>query len=81
MFAEAETDIRYEVAYLQRAEASGMVICGRGTSRWKEALRRLETATHIEGRLARSLSMRLFYNVTATSKRLQTSDASEIVFF
>ncbi|KAH9062846.1 hypothetical protein EDB87DRAFT_1710829, partial [Lactarius vividus] len=67
VFAEAETDIRYEVSYLQRAGASGVVICGRGPSRWKEVLRRLETAVHIEGRLARSLSMRLFYNVTATS--------------
>jgi len=67
VFAEAETDIRYEVAYFQRAGASVMVICGRGTSRWKEALRRLETAAHNEGRLARSLSMRLFYNITATN--------------
>jgi hypothetical protein len=68
VFAEAETDIRYEVSYLQGAGASGVVICGRGSSRWREALRRLETAAHIEGRLARSLSMRLFYNVTAMSK-------------
>ncbi|KAH9077328.1 hypothetical protein EDB83DRAFT_2645725 [Lactarius deliciosus] len=67
VFAEAETDIRYEVSYLQRAGASGVVICGRGASRWKEVLRRLETAAHIEGRFARSLSMRLFYNVTATN--------------
>ncbi|KAH9179854.1 hypothetical protein EDB89DRAFT_1923539 [Lactarius sanguifluus] len=67
VFAEAETDIRYEVSYLQRAGASGVVICGRGASRWKEVLRRLETTAHIEGRLARSLSMRLFYNVTATN--------------
>jgi len=65
VFTESETDIRYEVSYLQRAGASGVVICGRGPSRWKEVLRRLETAAHIEGRLARSLSMRLFYNVTA----------------
>ena len=79
VFAEAETDIRYEVAYLQGAGASGVVICGRGFSHWKEALRRLETAAHIEGRLARSLSMRLFYNITATSKRLQISRASEII--
>ena len=68
VFAEAGTDIRYEVSYLQRAGASGVVICGRGSSRWKEVLRRLETAAHIEGRLARSLSMRLFYNVTAIGK-------------
>ncbi|KAH9038864.1 hypothetical protein EDB84DRAFT_1478816 [Lactarius hengduanensis] len=67
VFAEAETDIRYEVSYLQRSGASGVVICGRGASRWKEVLRRLETAAHIEGRLARSLSVRLFYNVTATN--------------
>ncbi|KAI9466868.1 hypothetical protein BJY52DRAFT_1110889 [Lactarius psammicola] len=62
VFAEAETDIRYEVSYLQRAGASGMLICGRGSLRWKEVLRRLETAAHIEGRLAHSLSMRMFYN-------------------
>ncbi|KAF8272577.1 hypothetical protein EI94DRAFT_1769823 [Lactarius quietus] len=57
--SDAETDIRYEVAYLERAGASAMVICGRGSSGWKDALRRLETAAHIEGRLAHSLSMRL----------------------
>lgn len=67
VIAEAETNVRYEVSSLQRDGASGVVICGRGSSRWKEVLRRLETATHIEGRLARSLSMRLFYNVTATN--------------
>jgi hypothetical protein len=73
MFAEAETDIRYEVAYLERAGASAMVICGRGFSGWKDALSRLETAAHLEGRLEHSLSTRLFYNVTATSKRRQIS--------
>jgi hypothetical protein len=70
VFAEAGTDIRYEVAYLQGAGASGMVICVRGPSGWKEALRRLETAAHIEDGLARSLSMRLFYNVAVTGKSL-----------
>lgn len=69
VFSEAETDIRYEVSYLQGAGESGVVICGRGSLRWKEVLRRLEATAHFEeGRLARSLSMRLFYNVTATSK-------------
>lgn len=67
VFAEAGTDIRYEVAYLQGAGASGMVICGRGSSGWKEVLLRLETAAHVEGGLARSLSMRLFYNVEVTN--------------
>jgi hypothetical protein len=40
------------------------VICGRGSSNWEEVSHRLKAAAHLEGRLTRALSVRLFYKVT-----------------
>ncbi len=70
-FSAADTNVRYEISYLQHGRASGVLICGTGSSHWKEVRRHLETATHIEGRLTRALSVRLFYSITATSKQLR----------
>ena len=55
--------MRSEVSQLRFATASAAVICGRGTSNWETVSQRIEAATHFEGRLARALSVRLFYNV------------------
>jgi hypothetical protein len=52
-----------EVSHLQYATASAAVICGRGTSNRETVSQRLEAATHIESRLRRALSVRLFYSV------------------
>jgi len=60
-FIEGDTEVRSEVSHLQHATASAAVICGRGTSNWETVSQRLEAATHIEGRLTRALSVRLFY--------------------
>lgn len=60
-FIEGDTEVRSEVSYLQCATASAAVICGRGTSNWETISQRLEAVTHIEGRLTRALSVRLFY--------------------
>ncbi len=54
-----------EVSHLQYATASAAVICGRGTSNWETVSQRLEATTHLEGRLTRALSVRLFYTVEA----------------
>ncbi|KAI0307305.1 hypothetical protein B0F90DRAFT_1814078 [Multifurca ochricompacta] len=66
VFAETDIEIRYEVSYLQSARASCAVICGRGFSNWAKVAHRLKTAVHLEGRLTRALSLRLFYKVTTS---------------
>lgn len=62
-FVNGDTEVRTEVSYLQYATASAAVICWRGTSNWEAVSQHLEAATHIEGRLTRALSVRLFYTV------------------
>ena len=40
------------------------MICGRGSSKWANVVHRLKAAPHLEGRLTRAVSVRLFYKVT-----------------
>jgi hypothetical protein len=56
--------VRSEVSHLQHATASAAVICGRGGSNWANVSRRLKAAAHLEGKLTRALSVRLFYKAT-----------------
>jgi len=65
-FVEGATEVRYEASYLEHATASAAVICVRGRSNWTTVSRRLKVATHLESRLTRALSVRLFYNITTT---------------
>src|SRR6266851_5242875 len=66
-FSEGDTEVRYDVSHLQHATASAAVICGRGSSNWANVSRRLDAVAHLEGRLTRALSVRLFYKVTTTA--------------
>jgi len=67
-FVEGNTEVRSEGSYLQHLTASAAVICGRGTSNWENVSQRLKAAAHLEGRLTRALSVRLFYKVTSISE-------------
>jgi len=69
-FSEGDTEVRSDVSHLQHATASVAVICGRGSSNWANVSRRLEGVAHLEGRLTRALSVRLFYKVTTTAADL-----------
>lgn len=59
--------MRCEVSHLEHSTASAAVICGRGGSNWENVSHRLKAVTHLKGRLAHALSVRLFYNVTTTA--------------
>ena len=74
-FAEADVEIRYEVSYLEHAGASAAVICGRGNSNssWVKVSSRLKTAARLGARLSRTLSVRMFYKLTATGGLLSIS--------
>lgn len=64
--------MRSEVSHLQHATASAAVICGKGSSNWAKVSHRLKAAAHLEGRLTRALSVRLFYKVTTMAGRVVT---------
>ncbi|KAF8484914.1 hypothetical protein DFH94DRAFT_837050 [Russula ochroleuca] len=67
-FVEGDTEVRSEVSHLQHATASAAVICGKGSSNWANVSHRLKASAHLEDRLTRALSMRLFYKVTTTAE-------------
>jgi hypothetical protein len=66
-FVEGDTEVRFEVSHIQRVTSSAAVICGKGSSNWADVAHRLKAAPHLEGRLTRALSVRLFYKVTTTA--------------
>jgi hypothetical protein len=59
--------VRSEVSHLEHATASAVVIWGRGSSGWANVSHRLKAIAQLEGRLARALSVRLFYKVTTAA--------------
>jgi len=67
LFVEGDTEVRSEVSRIQRVTSSAAVICGKGSSNWADVAHRLKAAPHLEGRLTRALSVRLFYKVTTTA--------------